>query len=91
MSSQVKKSGQCQLQDKKHQSFSIVLLPTDSVIVDHTVYLPKFNRIVVIYGVAFCLFDLTSDNREPHNITSLNIDHWLDLRSLVPIKPTRHT
>jgi hypothetical protein len=37
MSSQVKKSGQCQLCDKKHQYFSIVSLPTDSVIVDHAV------------------------------------------------------
>jgi hypothetical protein len=37
MSSQVKKSGQCQLRDKKHQYFSIVSLPTDSVIVDHAV------------------------------------------------------
>jgi hypothetical protein len=36
MSSQVKKSGQCQLRDKKkHQSFSTVSLPTDSVIVHH--------------------------------------------------------
>jgi hypothetical protein len=91
MSSLVKKSGQCQLRDKKHQYFSIVSLPTESVIVDDAVYLPKFNRIVVIYGVAFCFFDLTSDSREPHNITSLNIDHWLDLGSLVPIKPTGHT
>jgi hypothetical protein len=37
ISSQVKKSGQCQLRDKKHQYFSIVSLPTDSVIVDHAV------------------------------------------------------
>jgi hypothetical protein len=35
MSFQVKKSRQCQLRDKKHQYFSIVSLPTDSVIVDH--------------------------------------------------------
>jgi hypothetical protein len=34
---QVKKSGQCPLRDKKHQYFSIVSLPTDSVIVDHAV------------------------------------------------------
>jgi hypothetical protein len=37
MSSQVKKSGQNPLRDKKHQYFSIVSLPTDSVIVDHAV------------------------------------------------------
>jgi hypothetical protein len=37
MSSQVKKSCQPQLRDKKHQYFSTVSLPTDSVIVDHTV------------------------------------------------------
>jgi hypothetical protein len=35
MWSQVKKSAQCQLRVKKHLYFSIVLLPTDSVIVDH--------------------------------------------------------
>jgi hypothetical protein len=39
MSSQVKKSGECQLQDKKHQSFSIISLLTDSVIIDHAVLL----------------------------------------------------
>jgi hypothetical protein len=38
MSPQVKKSGQCQLRDKKHQYFcTIVSLPTNSVIVDHAV------------------------------------------------------
>jgi hypothetical protein len=37
MSSQLKKSCQPQLRDKKHQYFSTVSLPTDSVIVDHTV------------------------------------------------------
>jgi archaellum component FlaG (FlaF/FlaG flagellin family) len=37
MSCQVKRSGQCQLRDKKHQYFSIVSLPTDSVVVDHAV------------------------------------------------------
>jgi hypothetical protein len=37
MSSQVKKSGQWQLRDKKQQYFSIVSLPTDSVNVDHAV------------------------------------------------------
>jgi hypothetical protein len=37
MSSQVKKFSQCELRDKKHQYFSIVSLPTDSVIVDHAV------------------------------------------------------
>jgi hypothetical protein len=44
MSSQVKKSGQCQLRDKKHQYFSIVSLPTDSVIVDHAV-VPSAGKI----------------------------------------------
>jgi hypothetical protein len=42
MSSQVKKSGQFQLRDKKHQYFSIVSLPTDSVIVDHAV---EYNKV----------------------------------------------
>jgi hypothetical protein len=38
MSCQEKTSGQCQLRDKKkHQYFSIVSLPTESVIVDHAV------------------------------------------------------
>jgi hypothetical protein len=37
MSSQVKKFSQCELRGKKHQYFSIVSLPTDSVIVDHAV------------------------------------------------------
>jgi hypothetical protein len=37
MSFQVKKSGQCLLGIKKHQYFSIVSLPTDSVIVDRAV------------------------------------------------------
>jgi hypothetical protein len=37
MSSQVKKFSQCELRHKKHQYFSIVSLPTDSVIVDHAV------------------------------------------------------
>jgi hypothetical protein len=55
MSSQVKKSCQCQLQDKKHQYFSIVSLPTDSVIVDHTVFISNKN-IRNIYG-----FHLNSD------------------------------
>jgi hypothetical protein len=36
-SSQPKKSDQCQLRDKKHQYFSIVSLPTDSVILDRAV------------------------------------------------------
>jgi hypothetical protein len=39
MSSPVKKSDQCHLPDKKHQYFSIVTLPTDSVIVDHALLL----------------------------------------------------
>jgi hypothetical protein len=38
MSSQVKKSSQRELRDKKHQHFSTVSLPTDSVIVDHAVF-----------------------------------------------------
>jgi hypothetical protein len=46
MSSQVKKSGEWQLRDKKHQYFSIVSLPTDSVIVDHAVYLPIIQYLV---------------------------------------------
>jgi hypothetical protein len=37
MSSQVKKFSECELRDKKYQYFSIVSLPTDSVIVDHAV------------------------------------------------------
>jgi hypothetical protein len=37
MSSQVEKFSQCELRDKKHQHFSTVSLPTDSVIVDHAV------------------------------------------------------
>jgi hypothetical protein len=38
MSSQVKKFSHRKLRDKKHQHFSTVSLPTDSVIVDHPVY-----------------------------------------------------
>jgi hypothetical protein len=41
MSSQVKKSSQRKLRDKKHQHFSTVSLPTDSVIVDHAVLLTR--------------------------------------------------
>jgi hypothetical protein len=37
MSCQVKTSGQCQLRNRKDQYFSIVSLPTDSVIVDQAV------------------------------------------------------
>jgi hypothetical protein len=51
MSTQVKKSGQCHLREKKHQYFSIVSLPTDSVIADHAVLLLVillFNVIVDI-------------------------------------------
>jgi hypothetical protein len=55
MSSQVKKSGQCQLRDKKHQYFSIVSLLTDSVIVDHAVHTK--NCIVFKYFF-FYLIDL---------------------------------
>jgi hypothetical protein len=52
MSCQVKTSGQWHLQDKKHQYFSFVSLPTDSVIVDHAVptELPHtFSYIVAIF------------------------------------------
>jgi hypothetical protein len=45
MSSQVKKSGQCQLRDKKHQYFSIVSLPTHSVIVDHAVFICTVSKV----------------------------------------------
>jgi hypothetical protein len=41
MSSQVKKFSQCELREKKHQCFSFVSLPTDSVIVDDAVELGK--------------------------------------------------
>jgi hypothetical protein len=37
ISSQAKKSGQCQLRDKKTPILFIVSLPTDAVIVDHAV------------------------------------------------------
>jgi hypothetical protein len=37
MPSQVKKFSQRKLREKKHQYFSTVSLPTDSVIVDHAV------------------------------------------------------
>jgi hypothetical protein len=47
MSSQVKKSGQCQLRDKKHQYFSTVSLPTDSDIVDHAVFCTIIKKMVV--------------------------------------------
>jgi hypothetical protein len=53
MSSQ---SGQCQLRDKKHQYFSNVSLPTDSVIVDHAVHTKNF--IVFKYFFFFNLIDL---------------------------------
>jgi hypothetical protein len=59
MSSQVKKSGECQLRDKKHPYFSIVSLPTDSVIVDHAVPLtcgPKILELRIsnaVYGSSF--------------------------------------
>jgi hypothetical protein len=51
MSSQVKKSGQCQLRDKKHQYFSIVSLPTDSVIVDHAVH----TKNVIVFKFFFLI------------------------------------
>jgi hypothetical protein len=48
MSCQVETSGQCQLRNKKHQYFSVVSLPTDSVIIDHAVLFTakKFQIIV---------------------------------------------
>jgi hypothetical protein len=54
MSSQVKKSGQCQLRNKKYQYFSIVSLPTDSVIVDHAVHTKNF----IVFKFFFYLIDL---------------------------------
>jgi hypothetical protein len=50
---QVTTSGQCQLRDKKHQYFSSVSLPTDSVIVDHTIEFSKAktkNVSIVFYS-----------------------------------------
>jgi hypothetical protein len=44
MSSQPKKTDQCQLRDKKHQYFSIVSLPTDSVIVFHAVVTARHSE-----------------------------------------------
>jgi hypothetical protein len=50
MSSQVKKFSHRKLRDKKHQHFSTVSLPTDSVIVDHPVFaLPKYSGLVAHY------------------------------------------
>jgi hypothetical protein len=46
MSSQVKKFSQRELRDKKHQHFSTVSLPTDSVIVDHAVLCDGNGNIV---------------------------------------------
>jgi hypothetical protein len=55
MSCQVKTSGQCQLYEtEKHQYFSIVSLPTDSVIVDHAV-LSNTTKVKVGAG-AFVLW-----------------------------------
>jgi hypothetical protein len=52
MSSQVKKFSQRELRDKKHQHFSTVSLPTDSVIVDHAVssLSPWLLLAVVVYA-----------------------------------------
>jgi hypothetical protein len=50
MSSQVKKSGQCQLQDKKQQYFSIVSLATDSVIVDYNVFMYYTNKVISAFS-----------------------------------------
>jgi hypothetical protein len=55
MSSQVKKSGQNQLRDKKHQYFSIVSLPTDSVIVDHAITLLMVTIEILIVYYVFCV------------------------------------
>jgi hypothetical protein len=49
MSFQVKTFGQCQLRDKKkknHPYVSIVSFPTDSVIVDHPVYM--YSKFVIV-------------------------------------------
>jgi hypothetical protein len=51
MSSQVKKISQCELRDKKHQYFSIVSLPTDSVIVDHAVELRILKKFISVLGL----------------------------------------
>jgi hypothetical protein len=46
MSSQVKKFSQYELRDKKHQYFSIVSLPTDSVIVGHAVVTHNMKNVI---------------------------------------------
>jgi hypothetical protein len=48
MSSQVKKFSDCELRDKKHQYFSIVSLPTDSVIVDHAVFYSQLLLFILL-------------------------------------------
>jgi hypothetical protein len=53
--SQVKKLSQHKLRDKKHQHFSTVSLPTDSVIVDHAVlihfdFCVKFENVNVRFA-----------------------------------------
>jgi hypothetical protein len=52
MLSQVKKISQRELRDKKHQHFSTVSFPTDSVIVDHAVssVSPWLLLAVVVYA-----------------------------------------
>jgi hypothetical protein len=52
MLSQVKKISQRELRDKKHQHFSTVSFPTDSVIVDHAVssLSPWLLLAVVVYA-----------------------------------------
>jgi hypothetical protein len=79
---QVKKSSQCPLRDKKHQSFSIVSLPTDSVIVDHAVDFvlifffssiqDNYNYKEVIYKEGFCLSTFQKQNKKVKNIQGVS-------------------
>jgi hypothetical protein len=67
--SQVKKSSQCQLRDKKHQYFSIVSLPTDTVIVDHAVYngIGRYGlyRMSQFWGISEIFLDATKNTKIP--------------------------
>jgi hypothetical protein len=65
---QIKKSGQCPLRDKKHQYFSIVSLPTDSVIVDQD----NYNYKEVIYKEGFCLSTFQKQNKKVKNIQGVS-------------------
>jgi hypothetical protein len=51
MSSQVKNPVSANYETKKHQYFSVVSLPTDSVIVDHVVAIARSNKILGWGGV----------------------------------------